>query len=442
VIDPLLVGILGVVTLLVFLIIGVHIAVALLVVGAAGVFIVAGFDGGLALLLSTIFYKVFFIQLVVLPLFILAGLLAAHGKLSDNAYQAMSLWLNRIRGGLGIATVAGCTLFGTVSGAALVTATVFAKVAAPQMRRYGYDKRLTYGICSSAGNIGMLIPPSTLIIFYSILTEESPGQLLVAGIAPGLLLFILLSLGVMVIGYIKPSSVGVGSTSTGTIGEVTWRQRITGLRLLWPFALVFIILIGGIFSGFFSITEAASFAIFVLLIIIIATGRSLKGLGSVLADASAITAMIFLIIIAAGVYSRFLTLTGIGPIALNWIIGLQLSQVGMVIAMCIVYVILGCFLDSSAMLCLTIPIVYPVVRLMGIDPVWFGMSVILAIHAGTITPPVGLVVYGVKGVAEPDVSLEDIFAGVTPFTLLTLASTAIIIAFPILSTTLPSLMIK
>ena len=283
-IDPLLVGILGVVTLLVFLIIGVHIAVALLLVGGVGSMIIVGFNEGIAITLSTIFFNVFWIQLAVLPLFILAGLLAAQGEFNENAYRAMSIWFGRVRGGLGIATAAGCTLFGTVCGSAIVTAAVFTKVAAPQMRKYGYDKRVTYGIISSAGNIGMLIPPSTLIVFYAILTEESPGKLLVAGIAPGLALFLCLSVGMLIMGYFRPSLVGAGQTGTTVTERVTWPMRIKSLGQLWPFATVFLVLVGGIFSGFFTITEAAAFTIFVLLILIPVMGLSLWGLRQVLAD--------------------------------------------------------------------------------------------------------------------------------------------------------------
>lgn len=440
--DPLLIGITGVAVLGILLIAGVHIAVALLLVGGVGSIIIVGFNEGIAITLSTIFFNVFWIQLAVLPLFILAGLLAAQGELNENAYRAMSMWFGRVRGGLGIATAAGCTLFGTVCGSAIVTAAVFTKVAAPQMRKYGYDKRVTYGIISSAGNIGMLIPPSTLIVFYAVLTEESPGKLLVAGIAPGLALFLCLSVGMLIIGYFRPSLVGAGQTGITVTERVTWPMRIKSLGQLWPFATVFLVLVGGIFSGFFTITEAAAFTIFVLLILIPVTGHSLRGLGQVLADSAGVTAMLFFLIIAAVLFSRFLVLTGIGPAVLDWIVSMQLSQLGLVIAMCILYLFLGCFLEASSMLLLTIPLIYPVVKAMGIDPVWFAMSIMLAIHAGTITPPVGLVVFAVKGVAEADVSLGDIFIGVMPFFLLTLAATAIIIAFPTLSTTLPNLMIK
>jgi len=436
-VEPLWVGISGLFVLLVFIVAGVHISLALALVGFIGVILIVGVDQAFALLISTFFHRVFRAEFVIVPLFVLVGLVAALGGLSRDTYQALSLWLNRVRGGLGIATVAGCTAFGTVSGSSLVTATVFAKVSAPDMRRMGYEKRLTYGLVSAAGAIGMLIPPSVLIIIYSILTEESPGKLLIGGITPGILLFIVFSIGIWVIGHIKPSAVGF----TGAVREVTWRQRIVSLRLLWPMALVASILIAGVFFGIFSVHEAAAFAVAVVCLVVLVTRRSLRGIGEALSDTAAITAMVFFIFIGATMFARFLMLSGIAPIVLEYIIDMELSPVGMIIVMAFVYLVLGCFLDSISTLAVTIPIIYPVILTMGIDPIWYGMSVILAIEVGLITPPVGLNVYAVKGVAEADVKLEDIFIGAFPFFFMMLVALAIVIAFPVLSTTLPALMI-
>lgn len=439
--DLMMLGMLGVAGLLVLLVLGVHIAVALFAVGAVGTVLITGLDVGTTIILGTMFNKVYSIGLIVLPLFILAGLVASYGKLSDDAYYSMSLWLNRIKGGLGLATLGGCTLFGTVCGSSLVTASVMAKASAPTMRKYGYNKRLAYGISAAGGNIGMLIPPSTLAVFYAILTDESPGKLLVGGIIPGILLFVLLSLAVLVQAYRKPELVG-GDTVSELLGKVTWRQRLVSLKLVWPFVVTFVVLIGGIMSGIFSVTEAASYTILILMISVIIVRRTLRDFIPVLSEAASTTAMIFFIIVGAGLYSRFLVLTGVGPAAINWVVGMDLTPLMLTIAMCIVYIILGCFLDSSAMLSITIPLVYPVVKLMGIDPVWYGMAVIVAIHVGTITPPVGLNLFAVKAVADKDVSFEDIVRGVAPYTVATALVLVLVIAFPQLVTLLPSMMIK
>ena len=416
---------------------GVHISLALATTGFIGLIALTGISASTNFLINTVFYRVFAFNFIVVPLFVLVGLVAAMGGLSKDTYTGLSLWFNRIKGGLLMAMVAGCTAFGTVSGSSLVTASVFAKVSAPDMRALGYEKRIVYGACSAAGSIGMLIPPSVLIIIYAMLAEESPGKLLIAGITPGLSLFIVFCLGILIIARIKPALVG------GTIAmkEVTWRQRIESLKLLWPMALVGTILIGGIFTGIFTATEASAFAVTVVCIVVLVTRRTLRGITAALAETAGITGMVFFIFIGGTTFARFLSFSGIASEVLNFVIGLELSPIQLVLAMCVLYIILGCFLDSVSCLAVTVPIIYPVVLAMGIDPIWYAMCIILAIEVGLITPPVGLNVYAVKGVAEADVSIEDIFIGAFPFFFMMLLALAIIIAFPALSTTLPDMMI-
>ena len=433
--DPLVVGFIGIGVFLVLLAAGVHIAVALGAVGLAGLIYFVGFGPALSILINACFYKVYNIMFLVLILFITVGVLAAAGGISSDTYRALSLWLNKIRGGLAIATVASCTAFGTVCGSSLVTAAVFAKASVPEMRQYGYDKRLSYGLVAAAGNIGMLIPPSVLIIFYAILTEESPGKLLIAGLTPGLMLFVVFSIGILVMGRLKPDLLG----SSHTI-KTTWRERFVSLRLLWPIILVATILVVGVATGILAVGEAGAAGVLVIFFVVLFTRRSWKVISSGLADSAAIAAMIFFIFISAGVFSRFLAFSGVAPALIEWLLSLELSHLGVVIAMSIVYLIMGCFLDAISMLAITSPIIYPAVQMMGIDPIWYAMSIILAIHIGLITPPVGLNVYGVKGVAEADVSLEDIFIGALPFFVLSLIALVFIIAFPQLSTFFPSFM--
>jgi len=436
--EPFWLGILGVVLLLALLALSVHVVVALGLVGFIGLALLTGFDSALAVLGNTMLYKTYNLQFVVIPLFVLMGTLASVGEVSRDTYSALSLWLNRVRGGLGMATVFGCTAFGTVCGSSMVTASVFAKVAVPQMRLYGYDKKLSYGLVSAAGNIGMLIPPSVLIMFYAMMANESPGSLLIAGISPGLLLLVTFCIGIWVIGRIKPALVGADHA----LPEVTWRQRITGIRLLAPLIVVASIVIAGVFTGFLSLTEASGGGAVVLFLYVVIFKRAFKNIGIALLDATSMTAMLLFIFISAGVFSKFLTMAGVTSVAVDWLLGLELSHTGLVIMISVIYLVMGCFLDGISMIAVTIPLVYPAVKLLGIDPIWFAMSAILAIHIGTITPPVGLNVYAVKGVAEADVGIEDIFAGVLPWFLLSLVALAFIIAFPILSTILPSMMVK
>jgi len=435
-VEPLWVGIAGIVIALALLACGVHIAIALGFIGFIGCALIAGFNGAVIFLTTGALYSCHRLELIVLPLFVLVGLLAATGGVSRDTYHALSLWLNRLRGGLGMATVASCTAFGTVCGSSLVTASVFAKASAPEMRRFGYDKRLTYGLISAAGNIGMLIPPSVVIVVYGILTEESIGKLLIGGLTPGILLFIVFCIGLWAIGRIRPALLG------GAVPGVTWRQRFASLPLLWPILVIGTIIIGGVFAGICDPNEAGAIAVVVLFLLVVVTQRSLKPVVAAVTEAACISAMIFVLFIGATMFARLLLLSGIAPSLLEWVISLELSDVGMTIIMSAVYIVMGCLLDAISMIAVTVPVVYPTIRLMGIDPIWYGISVILAIHIGTITPPVGLNVYAVKGVAEADVSLEDIFIGVAPWFVLMVVALAIVIAFPVLSTTLPGMMIK
>jgi tripartite ATP-independent transporter DctM subunit len=431
--DPFLTGILGVLVLFFMLAVGVHIGVALGVVGVLGMLVIIGLEAGVTLLATTSFHFATNPEFIVMPLFILMGLLAMMGGISEATYSALSKWIGKLRGGLGIATVGACTAFGTVSGSALVTATVFARVSCPEMRRQGYSKGLAYGIVSSAGAIGMLIPPSLLAVVYGLLTLESIGDLLIAGIAPGVLLAVVFTGGILVMAYTNPT------LAPPVTFDITWGQRLSSLKDFWPIGIAGLVVIGGIYSGFFTPSEAGAFgALAILLIAIFWGGMRWPQLRMALNETVSITAMIFLILIAAKVFSRFMMLSGVAPKLVNTILDLGLGPLGLVITMAILYLILGAFLDSISMLSITIPVIYPAVQALGIDPMWFAMVVILAIHVGLITPPVGLNVYAVKGVAEPDVSLEDIFRGTIPFFFMMLLALAIIIAFPILSTWLPA----
>ncbi|MFC2066602.1 TRAP transporter large permease [Chloroflexota bacterium] len=418
---------------------GVHIALALAAVGFIGTIFLIGFTKAAVLSTTLTFFSVASPVLVVVPLFVFMGVLAGAGGISRDLYTGLSMWVGRVRGALGIATVASCTAFGVVTGSSVVTSAVFSRISAPEMRRQGFDKRLAYGICAASGSIGMLIPPSILIVLYSILSEVSTGALLIAGIAPGLLLAIVFSAAILVVGYLKPSLVGGGGAAPV---KVTWRQRFASLRLLWPIIVVGFIIIGGIFTGVFSSNEAASWGAVVLMIITIATAGSKRWqiISRAVLDSVSISAMIFFILAGAAIFARLLMLSGMSPRVLGFVTSIGLSKLAFVVVMSLIYLAMGCFLDSISMLSITLPIIIPAVNAMGINPIYFAMVVILSIEAGLLTPPVGLNVYAAKSVADADVSLEDVFRGSIPFFLMMLVALAILIAFPRVSTILPDLM--
>ncbi len=431
--------IIGVVILLVLIALGVHIGISLAVAGGIGLILMLGPDQASSMVTTSLYYVGEKWTYVVIPLFIFMGLLSARGGISKNLYSGLDYWLGRIRGGMGVATVAACTVFGTVCGSAMVTASVFAQVSAPEMRKYGYSKELAYGICTSAGMIGMLIPPSIFAVVWAILTNESVGRLLLAGIGPGLLMAILFSATIFMIVKIKPEWVG-----TAPMRDITWRQRFASLRLLWPILLVAATLIGGIFGGVFSATEAGAVAALVVLIIVLATPgeNRWQKVKSGFIETASTSAMIFLILGGASIFSRFLVLTGVTTWLMQVILSWNLSAIGFIILYTVILLILGCFLDGISIMSITIPVIYPTVKAMGIDPIWFGMVAIVAIHIGLITPPFGLNAFAVKAVAERDVSLEAIFKGVMPFLVTAFIIQIIIIAIPWVSTIFPSLMMQ
>jgi C4-dicarboxylate transporter DctM subunit len=437
--DPYWVGILGIALLFSLLAVGVHIGVALGLVGILGSTMIVGFEASIYTSVSNIYHKIASFELITIPLFVLMGYLASGGGISRNVFDSLNRWIGHIRGGLGIATVASCTAFGAVCGSALVTASVFARFCAPEMRRLGYDKRLAYAICASAGVIGMLIPPSILMVVYGVLAGESTGKLLIAGITPGILLMVLFSLTIVFIGWRKPEM--LGAVPRPEILSLSQKLRL--LINIWPVLLVAVIMFGGIFGGIFNPTEAAAVATVALLILLVATRFEdwLELFRIAFLETGATSAMIFLVMGSATVFSQFLVLTGIAEQLVDAVGRWALSKATLIWVIVGVYLFLGCLLDSISMLCITVPLFNPIIKALGVDPIWYAVVIVMAIHAGLLTPPVGLNVYATYAVAEKDVTLEEIFSGVIPFLLAMGVSLLILVYIPLLSTFLPELML-
>ena len=287
--------------------------------------------------------------------------------------------------------------------------------------------------------MGMLIPPSILMVVYGVLAGESIGKLLIAGVVPGVLLMVLFSVMIVLISWIKPAMI-----QKPTFAEkIPWPKKIKSIWRVWHVLLVAFIIFGGIFGGVFNPTEAAAVASFILILLVLITRfkTCTRLFREALMDTASTSAMIFLVMGGAAVFSHFLALSGITQNLANYIISLDLSRLSLVWVLVILYGILGMFLDSISMLCITIPLFNPIANTMGIDPIWYAVLIIMSIEAGLITPPVGLNVYGAFAVAEPDVRLEDIFAGVLPFFAMSWIAIVILIYLPPLSTFLPSLML-
>ncbi len=438
--DPLLVGVIGIIILFLLLASGVHVGLALAMSGFIGTGILHGFIPAIKMVASAFYFKISSPVLIALPLFILMGYLASTGGISQNIYNVLSMWLGRFKSGLGISTVLACAVFGTVCGSSLVTAAVFAKISAPEMRRHGYDKKFAYSICAASGSIGMLIPPSILAIVYGMLSGVSIGQVLMAGIAPGILLTIGFSAWIAMFAKIRPSSIGVHK-----VESFTWRQRIISLKGCWSVAVVALTIFGGMYGGVFSPSEAAAVAAFTLIIVYLIISLPSKGIRksinemlTTLYDTAITSAMIFLIFGGATVFSNFVVLSGITTKLSEIFVGSPLPNFAIVIIFNAVLLVLGCFVDAIANVCITVPVFNPIINAAGIDPIWYATVTILAVEVGLITPPVGMNLFATKGVAEPDVSLEDIISGCFPFFIVMLICLVILHLFPPISTYLPS----
>lgn len=437
--DMLTLGIVGLVGLAALLLMGLHIGIALAVVGILGKAAIVGLDVSLAMATTTVYHTFASFDLITIPLFILMGYLASAGGISSDVFKSVNDWVGRLKGGVGTSTIVSCTAFGAVCGSSLVTASVFARICAPEMRKLGYDKRVAYGICASGGMIGMLIPPSILMVIYGVLAGESIGKLLIAGVGPGVLLMVLFSGTVVLIAKFRPDLI----RPHDGLEIPPLRQRLLDLLKIWQVWFVAFVIFGGIFGGIFNATEAAAVASAFMLVLLFLTKFRKAGplFVEAFAETASTTAMIFLVMAGAAVFSHFLVLTGITQSVAEFLQGLGLPSLGLLVLIVIMYAVLGCFLDSISMLSITIPILNPVIQAVGFDPIWYAMIVIMAIEVGLLTPPVGLNVYGAYAVAERDVRLEEIFAGVMPFFVAVWLAIALMIFVPEISTFLPTLML-
>ena len=436
-IDPLWVGIGSVGLLFALLAGGVYVGVALGVSGVLGMMFIIGFEPALNLLYSTIFAYGSNYFFIVLPLFVAMGLFSAGAEFSKDSYDALAKWLRGVRGGLGLATVGACTLFGVLTGSSVVTSLVFARVSSPEMIRHGYDPKIAYGLIASAGSIGMLIPPSVLAVLYALIAELSVGKLLIGGVGAGLIMAVCLCGGLVLLLTIRPS---LGPATKGII-RATWRERFVSLPKMWPAIVVATIGIGGVYGGVFTVVEAAGMGAFVLFLLFLVTRRFSRDawpqLTDCLRETVSMTAMVLLILVCAQVFSRMLVLSGLAGFMTDFLINSKLTRIEFVLAATVFYIILGGFLDAFSILAITIPVFMRVTESLGIDPIWFGVLMIAATQIGCITPPVGITVYAVKSSAPPEVSLGNIFLGSAPFFVALLVAQGILIAFPFIITWLP-----
>jgi tripartite ATP-independent transporter DctM subunit len=432
--DPVTVGILGSLLLFVFLLMGIPIAFSLMWVGFLGTACLASIDAALPMVARTVYESASHYPYTIIPLFIVMGTYAEISGISRDLYDTFDKWLRRFPGGLGMATIASIAGFSAISGSSVASAAAFGKVAYPEMRRFNYSRRLAAGTVAAGATIDFLIPPSLGFVIFGMLTEQSIGKLLISGVVPGLIL----AGAFMVILYVwvkfNPNS------ALSSPEEVSWKVKVAALRGVWETLVIFLLVIGGIYTGVFTPTEAAGVGA-TLLFIITAAKRKLttKALLSSLNESIRISVMVLFLVAGANVFSYFLALSTIPMKMSMWIGGLPISKYVILSIIVSIYLVLGCFLDAISMMILTLPVIFPVVVKLGFDPIWFGVICVLMMGAGLITPPMGLCVFTVAGIAE-DASLEEVFQGALPFLIAILFVTFLITLFPQLALVLPGMM--
>ncbi|MBA3010424.1 MAG: TRAP transporter large permease [Proteobacteria bacterium] len=436
--SPTFIGIIGIIIMVLMFLTRMPVAFVMAAVGFAGFSAMISMDAGLVLLSRNVYETFDSYDLTTIPLFILMGQLGFNSGISKRLYKAGYTFMGNIRGGLAMATVTACTAFGAVCGSSPATAATMATVGLPEMKRYNYDDELATGSVASGGGIGMIMPPSVVLIIYGILTEQSIGALFVAGIFPALLVTVLFIICIYIRCRISPEQ--------GPPGErFSWPEKFKSLLGLIETLIVFTLVIGGIFIGLFTPTEAAAIgAFFMLLIALVRRQISWQGFVNSLMETLRTSCMVLMLIAGAVIFGKFLAVTRIPFEIAGWVAGLEMSPVLVMGVIIGIYFIGGCFMDALAFVTLTVPIFFPVVMELGFDPIWFGIIIVMVTEMGVITPPVGInvyVVYGVaKNVLKEEIPLEKIFKGIFPFLIAVIVGVLILILFPSIIMYLPNLM--
>lgn len=430
--NTVLIGVLSFAVLLILVFLHMPISIAMLIVGIVGYALVVNPQAAVVKLGTDIFNNAAVYTLSVIPMFLLMGLFLGTSGLARRLFDAFNAWLGHIRGGLAIASITACAFFSAVSGSNIGTAATIGKVAVPEMRAHKYKDTLAAGCVAAGGTLGILIPPSSLMIVYGALTEESIGKLLIAGILPGIITAALLAFTAWLQVRINP-----GLAPTGQ--AVPLKVKMQSIKTIWPVPVIFLISMGGIWLGVFTATEGGAVGAFLSLLYALLTRQlSKKGLNSALEETANVTAMIFLVIIGGTLYGHFLTATRIPLIMKDFIVALNLSPMLLIGLVFLVYFVAGFVMDAMAIIVIFTNLFYPLVTAAGYNGIWFGVITILLCNIGFITPPVGPV--SMVTASATNTPVEAVFKGVTPFWFALIVATAILILFPEIATYLPNMM--
>jgi tripartite ATP-independent transporter DctM subunit len=426
-------AIIGLAAMLALSFLRVPIAIAMGLVGFLGSWWMRGLGPAMASTTTVVYETGFEYVLSVVPLFILMGNFVTRAGMTRELYRAAYTFVGHLRGGLAMATVLACAGFGAICGSSIATAATFAKVAYPSMHGHGYSDELAAGSIAAGGTLGILIPPSTIMVLYGIMTETSIGKLFAAGFLPGLVAVVLLCIAVQ---YICWRDAKAGPPAE----RARWSERVKALREVWAVAALFAFAMGGIYGGVFTATEGAGVgAVGAFVVALARRALDWKGLLDVLVDSARTTAMLFVILVGALVFSNFVNFTSLPGDLRNLVSTHNLSPMAVMVAICAIYVLLGTAMEELSMILLTVPVFFPLVTGLGFDPVWFGIIIVVVVQIGLISPPVGMNMFVVKSML-PGISTPTIFRGVTPFVVATIVLLAILVTFPEISLTLPRLL--
>ena len=418
------------VTLFVLMLLRVPVGMAMGLVGVTGYGFIVGPGPALKLVGQTSLRTVTDYTFGVIPMFMLMGAFVSVSGLSREMFKAADAFLGHLRGGLGIATVVACGGFAAICGSSVATAATFSTVAYPEMRRFGYPQSFSTGVIAAGGTLGAMLPPSTVLAVYAILTQQDIGKLFMAGVLPGLLAMAMYVLTIALIVRVRPRFLPSGTVRT-------WRERVAALRLVWAPLLLFVFVIGGLYGGFFTPTEAGGVGASGAFILGVLRKKLNRGnTREALLQATRTAAAVFTVLIGALLFGYFLTITQTPQKLTEFLTALGVGRYGVLALIMLMYLVLGCLMDAMAMIILTVPIIFPVVTALGFDPIWFGVIIVMTVELGLIHPPVGMNVFVIKSVVK-DVSFTTIFKGVLPFVATDIVRLVILIAFPIIALLLP-----
>ncbi|NLO80555.1 MAG: TRAP transporter large permease [Xanthomonadaceae bacterium] len=432
--EPTIAAAIAVLLLFTLMAAGVPVFAALGLAGLVGIAATEGFGYALSQLESFSYYQTASYLLTVVPLFILLGNFAHHAGVGRSLFDIARRWVGHWPGGLAMASILTSAGFSATSGSSVATAATVGSMALPEMKKAGYDRRLSAGAVAAGGVLGVLIPPSVLLVFYAALTEVSAGKMLIAGILPGLLTTAVFLTGIWLLTLRRPE---LGRTTA----KASWAERLVSLKGAWQLGLLMLVVLGGIYTGWVTPTEAAAVGAAMALLLLLAApvGRKLPLIWHSCRDALTTTVMILMTMLGAGVFSFFLSLAQVPQIVSEWVTELPLPGLAIVALFLLIYLPLGMFLDAFSMLVITLPIMFPAVVALGFDPIWFGILAVKMCEIGLITPPVGLNCFVIAGL-DKDISLTDVFHGAGWFIVMELTTTAILFFFPAIVTVLPNSM--